>query len=198
LIRSERGRATTRSNQIVFCSASELCFAFPTLTLSKWRAPASSPGEKLDFFFTRKNRRKCGGAAACARDDDERNAAAPAEIRAFICSIIDSRSIKAPMAKPALPWHLAVPCAAIAGGACCWLGYKAICNKMVEPASHAADLPCAAANVIAAFDRTLKDELPSHASQGALCALTDRLSILRLLAKGKLGLKPQRALDDQV
>ena len=134
--------------------------------------------------------------------DDERNAASPAEIRAFICSIVASRSIKAPMAKPALPWHWAfVPCAAIAGGAC-WLGYKAICNKMVEPATHAADLPCAAANVIAAFDafdRTPKDKLPpSHASQGALCALTDRLSILRLLAKGKLGLKPQRTLDDQV
>ena len=102
------------------------------------------------------------------------------------------------MAKPALPWLWAVPCAAIAGGAC-WLGYQAICNKMVEPASHAADLPCAAANVIAAFDRTLKGELPpSHASQGALCAMTDSLSILRLLAKGKLGLKPQRTLDDQV
>lgn len=130
--------------------------------------------------------------------EDERKAAAPAATRAFICSIVASHIIKAPMAKPALPWHWAfVPCAAIAGGAC-WLGYKAICNKMVEPATHAADLPCAAANVIAAFDRTLKDELPSHASQGALCALTDRLSILRLLAKGKLGLKPQRTLDDQV
>ena len=102
------------------------------------------------------------------------------------------------MAKPALPWHWAVPCAVIAGGAC-WLGYKAICNKTSKPTSLAANLPCAAANVMAAFNRTLRGELSSsHASQGALCAMTDQLSILRLLAKGKLGLKPQRTLDDQV